>query len=161
LAEAVLERAPNQDLPARLTARWAAGPKQPDLARLALPLWQMAGPGKINRAGEQGARYLALTWENAQTRCTLSLPASEDETSSLELADRTAPQDLPARAERVRQRELAERRDRLVHGKPQVRLTRELEQVKLGQARAEVLAVLSAEETTVKREFPGGILATF
>ena len=61
--------------------RWAAGSKQPILTRLSLPLWQLAGPARIHRGGDKGARYLALTWENAQTRYVLRLAEADDEVS--------------------------------------------------------------------------------
>jgi hypothetical protein len=161
LAEVVLDREATADAVARLTLRQASAKGRQPLAEVALPLWQAAGAGRVGLSGSGDAARLALSWEDAKTRYVLCLPGVEGEAPELEIADRTEGISVGERAERARAWDLQERRARMEGQRPLTRLPRDLEQVKLGATRAEVLEGLPAEENVLKRELPRGLLVTF
>jgi hypothetical protein len=162
-ADVVVQREARADVIAGLTVDYTPRLRHRSLTEVAVPLWQAFGPAAL-RQDDQGGKALALVWEDARTHYVLRLPSADDATPDLRISDRANPRDaaeLGRRAARARAWDRAERRTRLRGRRPLTRLARELEQVKLGQTRSQILAGLPADDSVLKRDLPGGLLVTF
>jgi hypothetical protein len=148
LAAAVLQREANADLLARLTLRWSAEQNRNALNQLALPLWAAYGPARLESVEEAGGGSFVLTWQNETTRLRLHLPF-EDKAPELQVEDSRGLAALPIRMKVAADLDRRERQARLAAGKPRQRLQRFLQlpshgidELRLGQRRKEVLAIL-------------------
>lgn len=161
LTQAALHRADPHDLPARLALQWTAEQKaQRSLAKLAVPLFAVAGTPHIEAGGGPEGQ-LTLSWQDARTRWTLRLPNKVEIGPSLEVADRTPPDQLARTAATVREREAAERRQRITAGTPRQRLNREVEGVALGQGRTAVTARFPADDQAAVLALPDVLAVRF
>jgi hypothetical protein len=170
-----LERAPHHDVLTRLTLSYDNRQKgHVPLAKLAGPLWSVAGPAYIQ--GGDGPNPLLLAWEDDQTCYVLRLPNRKEDQVSLEVYSRGKSQprpearggewvdhpdlDFAARAQAVRAHDQEERRVRFANQSPRTRIPRELEHIKLGMTRAEVQRMLPPDFKAYKRSLSQGILVT-
>jgi hypothetical protein len=158
--EVILQRDPDMDLLASLTVAYKPVAQRRTLAEVALPLWQALGASSLSGSAKESGQ-LVLTWEDRNTRYALHLPNAEEAVPKLVIADRAEGDALRKRAELVRAHDHQERRERLQKQQPWARLSRQLEQVQLGQTRAEVLAHLPPGEDVLRHELSDGLLVTF
>jgi hypothetical protein len=168
LAEAVLTREPQKDNDEALAAdvvrsvtmRLVVPERRPTLSQVAEPVWQAAGAARATAGGEKESLYLALTWEDSQTRYVLRLPNGIEDAPELEIGERPGKQSVAERAARARAWDQEERLARLQQDRPLTRLPRELDRLQLGLQRDELLALMPAGENVVKRDLPSGVLVT-
>jgi hypothetical protein len=125
------------------------------------PLWALAGSAEIQNVREGGAGQLTLTWEDGKTRYVLRLPHRRERSPELVVSDLTPAAELAKRAETVRGKDLAERRERFVQKNTFAFVPRELEKVRLGMTEAAFLKVLPREKDTMRRKIDGGWAVTF
>jgi hypothetical protein len=148
LAEALLQREPNEDLLAKLTLQWPADQNANALEQLAPPLWAAYGPGRLEGREEASGGLFVWTWRNETTRLTLQLPF-EDKAPRLLVQDSRGAEALKARVEAAAAFDRRERQQRLAAGKPRTRLARSIQlpshgidNLRLGLTRRQVLAAL-------------------
>src|SRR5439155_26139690 len=112
---------------------------------------------------------VALSWEDAQTRCTLRLPYVGGQEAELDIQDRRAPEDQARRAEQAVAFDRSERKTRLASNQPLTRIPRFLEvgwalrtlQVQLGMSRAQVMQAIPGGQAVSKRDVADGLCVTF
>jgi hypothetical protein len=155
LVGAVLHRAGDQDVTARLVLRYAGEGDRAPLLPTALGLWAAGAPGGITGVDDEDGGHLAFVWEDARTRTTLRLPYARGRALELEAEDRGGGD----RAAAARAFDRDERRTRLAAGKPLTRLPRSLgfEGVRLGRTRAEVLRALPKGSKVLRQGLPDGL----
>jgi hypothetical protein len=170
-----LERPAGHDVLSRLTFHYEMRRKNGfSLGMFAAPLWALGGTAHIE--GGLGPTPLLLAWEDDQTTYVLRLPNHSDQEATLDIYthDPVAGRlDTPgfkwvdhpdlnfaSRAAVVAAREHDARRIRFESGHPWMRLSRELEQIKLGMSREEVRQVLPADFMAFKRTSGNDLLVT-
>lgn len=153
-AEASVERDNEQDVPVRVTFSYPSAPKY-SLAMVAAPLWERFGVGQVHVD-----KNIALIWNDAQTRITLSLPINNTQSIVLETSDSSGIS-AAQRFEAARMRELADRRKRLADKQPFARLPRGLESLTLGMSRADVERMFPGSVNASRRNIPNGVMATY
>ncbi len=160
---ATLKCEAGHNLVAGLTLSYGVDDAALPLHQVALPLWAAWGAGSFQDAEDQNGGHVALVWEDAQTRYELRSPYVSGHPVELEVQDARGVQDLQQRAAQAATFDFTERQSRFTSGKLLTRLTRflELDQVRLGMPRDQVLAALPVGQSVVKRDFPGGLSVTF
>jgi hypothetical protein len=162
LAEVVLRRTAEQDLVGRVTLRYRVE-QMPPLPQIVLPLWSAWGTSRFEGVDDDHGGHLAFRWEDAATAYTLRLPHQTTDRIELEVADRHASRDLPARAGEAVAFDRAERQARFASGKLLTRLPRSigLDTVRLGMGRAEVEQLLPGGKAVLAGRLPDGFVLTF
>ncbi len=158
--KATIQRDNDKELTAGLTLAYpteVSGP--PVLHRLVLPLLASAGPPVLQGVSDGG--YVALVWEDGQTRYTLRLPYEGGQPVLFEANDLQGSKHAAEREARTAAFDRAQRKARFAAGKPLARLQRHLEQVLLGMTRNQVLQVLPAGKAIFKQDIPDGLSVTF
>jgi hypothetical protein len=148
LSEAILVREPKADLLAKFTLRWPIDQNSNALGQLALPLWAVYGPSRLESAEDVNGGLFVLTWQKATTRLKLSFPF-EDKAPELVVEDSRGPDALKARIEAATAFDRRERDERLAAEKPHQRLARfvqltshGIDDLRLGMTRDQVMAIL-------------------
>lgn len=148
LAGAVLQREAKEDLLTKLTLRWQTDQNTNALCQLALPLWTVYGPARLESQEEASGGSFVFTWKNDTTQLKLLLPF-EDKAPELLAEDSRGSADLPARVRVAAEFDRRERQERLTAGKSHQRLPRfvrlpeqGIDDLRLGMTRKEVLGIL-------------------
>jgi hypothetical protein len=156
LDQASLERTPQFDLLQSITLRYSFAKSQLPFHRLVEPLWARAGSAELQDVRDGQGGHLSLTWDDARTRTTFRLPHRRERPIELAVTDLTSANELEKRQERIRETDLAERRERFAQKQPLVRLPRGLENVKLGMTEPDFLSVLPKDKYALRRKIDGG-----
>jgi hypothetical protein len=160
--QAVIEQASGRNLTASVRLSYnidASGP--PELARLTLPLWAVAGPPRLRGVEDEQGGHLALVWEDGQTRYLVELPYEPAQPVQFEAVDLHDAGQMAQREADAATFDLAERRARFQAGKPLQRLPRDLEQFELGMTRSQITQALPTGQAILKRPIAGGLAVTF
>ena len=117
----------------------------------------------IAGADDQHGGHLGLIWEDAQTHYELNSPYITGQLLEFTVRHRSGSGNPDQRAAQVKALDQAERTARINSGKPLIRLPRylELDQIRLGMSRDQVLPALPVGQAIIKRTIPGGISVTF
>jgi hypothetical protein len=159
--EVSLQQQTGYDLLAELRFQYPTGINSlPPLHQLALPLWSQSGSAQIEGVDDARGGHLALTWEDGRTRTILRVPHTQSGSIELEVRDRSTSAELPRRATQVAARDRADRRNRFESGKVLARLPRELEKIKLGWSRDQVLSALPRGPKVIKHDLSDGFVLT-
>src|SRR5262249_59708090 len=117
LTEIVVERAPGQDVVAKVKLQHAPAARG-DLGFVSFtaPLWRSAAAAQI----EATIDHLDFVWEDSESQFILRLPANKDK-GPLLLVSQRGGADAATRAPRARAKDDAERRARLESNEPLTR----------------------------------------
>lgn len=159
LIQTVVYREDKQDLVSRFTFRHRGEGGLPPLHHAALKLWASGGPAHFSGQEDDNGGHLALTWEDELTRAVLRLPFSGGAIMELEIEDARNETALTRRAEIARNLDRTDRRKRMAEGKALTRLPRFLdkEEVRLGQTRDQITAMLPEGPNVIRHQFGDGI----
>jgi hypothetical protein len=162
LAEVVLQRTSEHDLVAQVMLRYRVE-HVPPLPQILLPLWSAWGPSRLAGVEDDRGGHLAFRWEDAVTRYTLRLPHQTTDLVELEVADRHAAENLPARAAAAVAFDRAERQARFATGSLLTRLPRSsgLDTIQLGMERTAVEQLLPGGKAVLNGRLPDGFMLTF
>lgn len=161
---AVLQRDPAHDLVASLRLSWPSDVNHDAASRLLPPLFAALGPTAVASAESPPPAHLRFRWQDDRTRVELRLPF-DDKPPTVVVEDVQPAGRLQERIHLARQRDEAERQQRLQQGKPQQRLPRSpglvndfsLERLTLGLSKAEAVQVLPRGKKYRVKEVPGGL----
>ena len=160
---AILCRQTGCDLTDSLTLRYGIEETTLPLYQVAMPLWVAWGAGALTGADDQHGGHLGLIWEDAQTHYELSSPYITGQLLEFTVRHRSGLGNPDQRAAQVKALDQAERAARINSGKPLIRLPRylELDQIRLGMSRDQVVPALPVGQAIIKQTIPGGISVTF
>src|SRR5207249_3307202 len=103
---------------------------------------------------------LTLVWDDGRTRYTLGMPYENARPVRLVAEDRRGLGQLAQREREALALDRKERLDRLATGRPLLRLPRNLDQIELGMAQAQVQQLLPAGGSLLKRPLADGLAVT-
>jgi hypothetical protein len=132
----------------------------PPLQSFLLPLWAQAGPPEIRGETDPSGDHLMLSWSDPETEYHLGLPCENAVPVVLQVSDRQGNQNLNERIAEALKFDNHERSERLAAGKPDERLPRQIEMFDLGMSKAQVMSLIPAGKTVLKRDMPDGIVIT-
>lgn len=147
-----------------LEMSWKPDENNHALSRLLPSLWDDYGVGTVGAVEDAAGAYLAFRWSDADTDVQLRL-AFDERGPVLVVRDVQDATKQPGRLVQAQQRDEQERQARLLAGKPELRLARSpaevpgltLEELQLGQPRAQAIAALPSGPGYRTAEVPEGV----
>jgi hypothetical protein len=156
LDKASLQRESKLDLLKSVTLSYSYPKAALPLHFLAEPLWATAGVADIHDVRDDTGGHLALTWDDSRTRYVLRLPHRRSRPPELAVNDLTTDGELVKRMDKVRQADLAERRERFAQKNKFAPLPRDLERIRIGMTESQFLGALPREKDALRRKIDGG-----
>jgi hypothetical protein len=159
IAQAKATREKDHDLVSQFWIEYNRTQGPGTLVKIAMPLWERSGAARLRGFDNKGKGYLELTWEDGETRHILTIP--NQRTQPIHFVAEDYAIDPTARILAALEGQEAERLERFAARTVHTRLPRQVDPLKLGMTKKEVLRAVPNVRSIVKREIANGVVFTF